>query len=168
MIYSLALPNPEEPESLSYDPRVPTQKQTYLALWRTCKTIAYELPPFTPLLKSGAIKLTLDIIGSADTYDQQWKESLAFLKPYLPSTKTLVIQGPEVTYEALKWAPFEPCYEERVDAEALKFWRLLLLDWYRDKDMKGKVDEWSGSHSWERLIKNSNKKIFVHLGTGDQ
>ena len=80
-IYGYALPTPDKPEILIYDPLVNTQKQSFLALWRTCKTIHAELPTISSLLQSGAVIPALNVNNAA--ISEVWEESLDYLNPYL-------------------------------------------------------------------------------------
>ncbi|MCJ1327952.1 hypothetical protein MMC10_004627 [Thelotrema lepadinum] len=105
MCYQYLLPTVDEPHLLVYNPLVDTQKQTFLSLWRTCKTIYNEQPTISSLLSAGAIiptvevgKRTLSSTGpweedsSERTSPAHWESILTYLKPYLPEARYLHIR----------------------------------------------------------------------------
>ena len=74
MSYRYLLPTDAEPHLLVYNPLVDTQKQTFLSLWRTCKTIYNELPTISSLLSTGAIIPTVEVGRRTPSDTGSWEE----------------------------------------------------------------------------------------------
>ena len=101
MCYQYLLPTVAEPHLLVYDPLVDTQKQTFLSLWRTCKTIWNELPTISSLLSAGAIIPTVEVgrrtLSRTGLWEEQtspaaWEPILTYLMPCLPEARYLHIR----------------------------------------------------------------------------
>ena len=144
--YQYLLPTEAEPHLLVYNPLVDAQKQTFLSLWRTCKTINNELPTISSLLSAGAIIPTVEvgrrIPSSTDSWEEQhskrtsptlWEPILKYLMPVLPEARYLHIRYPGLN----GWEPWlEDWKNSDVAREAMHQWL-----WVHADDFSEIVDE---------------------------
>ncbi|MCJ1333145.1 hypothetical protein MMC10_009839 [Thelotrema lepadinum] len=146
MCYPYLLPTVDEPHLLVYNPRVDTQKQTFLALWRSCKKIYNELPTISSLLSAGAIIPTIEVgrgtLSSTGSWEEEpsketspalWEPILSYLMPFLPEARYLHICYPGLG-ENERW--LEEWKKSEIARSAMEEWL-----WVHFDDFSEVVDE---------------------------
>ena len=158
LCYQYLLPTDAEPHLLVYNPLVDTQKQTFLSLWRTCKTIYNELPTISSLLSTGAIIPTVEVgrikplragtwaEGSFKrTSPAVWEPILKYLMPFLPKARFLHIRYPGLDSG---WDPW-------------------LEGWKNSETTRNAMHQWLGVHAdefSETVDEDENEDAGGHQG----